>query len=85
MYWTRGLKQRKRDGEEMERPRHSGKATECSSMPSAIFQHFCDISSLDDNNSNNNVNNMRILHSLQIVLCCVILGCSRCIVNAKAG
>lgn len=85
MYWTRVLKQRKRDGEEMERPRHSGKATECSSMPSAIFQHFCDISSLDDNNSNNNVNNMRILHSLQIVLCCVILGCSRCIVNAKAG
>lgn len=85
MYWTRGLKHRKRDGEEMERPRHSGKATECSSMPSAIFQHFCDISSLDDNNSNNNVNNMRILHSLQIVLCCAILGCSRCIVNAKAG
>lgn len=85
MYWTRGLKHRKRDGEEMERPRHSGKATQCSSMPSAIFQHFCDISSLDDNNSNNNVNNMRILHSLQIVLCCVILGCSRCIVNAKAG
>lgn len=85
MYWTRGLKQRKRDGEEMERPRHSGKATECSSIPSAIFQHFCDISSLNDNNDNNNVNNMRILHSLQIVLCCVILGCSRCIVNAKAG
>ena len=84
MYWTRGLKHRKRDGEEMERPRYSGKATECSSMPSAIFQHFCDISSLNNNN-NDNVNNMRILHSLQIVLCCAILGCSRCIVNAKAG
>ena len=77
----------------MERTRHSGKATECSSMPSAIFQHFCDISSLNDNNNNNlnsdiyndNANNMCILHSLQIVLCCVILGCSRCIVNAKAG
>ena len=64
-------------------------------MPSAIFQHFCDISSLNDNNNNNNnlnsdiyndnANNMRILHSLQIVLCCVILGCSRCTVNAKAG
>lgn len=92
-YWTRGLKQGKRDGEEIKRLRNSGNATECSSMPSAIFQHFCNIRSLNDNHNNNpnsdiyndNANNMRILHSLQIVLCCVILGCSLCIVNAKAG